>query len=156
LFANGRCPAALLAVLMLASCSLADSRTAERAKSDLIGLDETDLQSCLGVPDQHVSLGATDIFTYYATSTSSMSYTVPIVGGLGLSNSGYCHATFSLEHRRVVRILYSGEKNAMLSPDAYCAPILNTCLDYLTAHPGFGRSSSPQVGLGRDPSPTTP
>jgi hypothetical protein len=119
-FPIGRSSAALLAVLVLAGCSLADARTARRAQSVLLGMDETDLQECLGVPDQHVSAGATDIFTYYATSTSSMSYSIPVVGGLGMSNGGYCHATFTLENRRVSRILYSGEKNAVLSPDAYC------------------------------------
>jgi hypothetical protein len=31
----------------------------------------------------------------------------------------------------VTQVLYSGEKNALAATDAYCAPILNTCLDHL-------------------------
>jgi hypothetical protein len=31
----------------------------------------------------------------------------------------------------VTQILYSGEKNATGAPDAYCAPIMRTCLTHL-------------------------
>ena len=36
--------------------------------------------------------------------------------------------TFEAINGRVVRVLYSGEKNATGAPDAYCAPIIRTCL----------------------------
>jgi hypothetical protein len=103
-----------------------------------MGLSEVDLESCLGVPDQHASFGNTDILTYYATSTSSISMTVPIVGGPGFSFGGYCHATFQVKDNRVTQIIYSGEKNATLAPDAYCAPIMRTCLDHLDQSPAPG------------------
>ena len=121
--------------LLLGACAVQDSRLAERAQTRLIGLSEVDLESCLGVPDQHASFGGTDVLTYYATSSSSTSYAVPIVGGLGLSNGGYCHATFRVDEGRVSRLLYSGEKNATLAPSSYCAPIVRTCLAWLDQHP---------------------
>ncbi len=52
-----------------------------------------------------------------------------------MGNGAYCHATFRIDQGRVVRLLYSGEKNATLAPDAYCAPIMRTCLDTLRASP---------------------
>ena len=125
----------ILLPVLLGGCALEDSRTADRAPRVLRGLSERALESCLGAPDQHASFGATDILTYYATSSSSTSYSVPIVGGLGFSNGGYCHATFTIENGAVARLLYSGEKNATLAPNAYCAPILRTCLAWLDAHP---------------------
>ncbi len=127
----------LLAVLplLLGACAVQDSRLAERAQKRLVGLSEVDLESCLGVPDQHASFGSTDVLTYYATSSSSTSYSVPIVGGLGLSNGGYCHATFRVDEGHVSRLLYSGEKNATLAPNSYCAPIVRTCLAWLDRHP---------------------
>ncbi len=125
----------ILTSILLAGCALEDSRTADRAPRALQGLSEQALESCLGAPDQHASFGTTDILTYYATSSSSTSYSVPIVGGVGFSNGGYCHATFTIENGVVTRLLYSGEKNATLAPDAYCAPILRTCLAWLDAHP---------------------
>jgi hypothetical protein len=108
-----------------------DSHIAGNARTRLLGLSEVDLESCLGVPDQHATFGNTDILTYYASSTSNSSFTVPIVGGIGFANGGYCHATFQLKDSKVTQILYSGEKNATLAPDAYCAPILRTCMDHL-------------------------
>ena len=125
----------MLASVLLAGCALEDGRTADRAPRALQGLSERALESCLGAPDQHASFGATDILTYYATSSSATSYSVPIVGGLGFSNGGYCHATFTVENGAVTRLLYSGEKNATLAPNAYCAPIVRTCLAWLDAHP---------------------
>jgi hypothetical protein len=115
-----------LAPLCLAACAVKDSRIAERAQTRLIGMSEVDLQSCLGSPDQHSTFGNTDILTYYATSTSSTSLAVPVIGGIGLNYGGYCHATFQVQNGTVTQILYSGEKNALLAPDAYCAPILAT------------------------------
>jgi len=111
-----------------------DSRIAHEAQTRLVGLAEVDLESCLGVPDQHQSFGRTDVLTYYATSTSTTSFTIPVVGGIGLGNGAYCHATIRLDDGRVTRILYSGEKNATGAPDAYCAPISRTCLQYLDHH----------------------
>jgi hypothetical protein len=119
---------------LLAGCAVQDSRIAHQAQTRLLGLSEVDLEACLGVPDQHQSFGNTDVLTYYATSTSNVSYSLPVVGGLGFGNGAYCHATFRVEQGRVTRVLYSGEKNATLAPDAYCAPISRTCLATLDHH----------------------
>lgn len=145
--------------LLLGACAVQDSRIAGRAQSRLLGLSEVDLESCLGAPDQHASFGATDVLTYYATSSSSTSYALPVVGGLALSNGGYCHATFRLDDGRVTRLLYSGEKNATLAPDAYCAPILRTCLAWLDAHPeaaSTGAATATRTGAASPPARVPP
>jgi hypothetical protein len=117
--------------LLLAGCAIKDSHLAESAPSRLMGMSEVELESCLGSPDEHSTFGNTDVLTYYATSSSSTSYSIPVIGGIGFSNGGYCHATFQVQNGRVTQLLYSGEKNATLAPDAYCAPIMRTCLDHL-------------------------
>jgi hypothetical protein len=55
----------------------------------------------------------------------------PIRGGFGITGGGggYCHATFRLKEGRVAEVRYSGETNATLAPDAYCAPIVSGCLN---------------------------
>jgi hypothetical protein len=140
------------AAVLLSGCAVQDSRIAEAAQSRLLGLSEVDLESCLGAPDQHSSFGGTDVLTYYATSTSTTSVAVPVIGGLSLGNGGYCHATVQVKDNQVTQILYSGEKNATLAPSAYCAPIFRTCMDHLqrsqpartasAAMPADGRSSA--------------
>jgi hypothetical protein len=118
----------MLAPVLVGACSIEDSRMVDRAQTQMIGMSEVDLESCLGVPDQHASFGDVDVLTYYTNSSSSMNYSIPVIGGLSFSNGGNCHATFDLKGGVVTKILYSGEKNAALAPDAYCAPILRTCL----------------------------
>jgi hypothetical protein len=124
-----------LVLLSLTNCAVNDSHIAQEAESRLVGMSDVDLESCLGVPDQHASFGSTDVLTYYATSTSNNSYAIPVIGGFGFSNGGYCHTTFQLQHGHVTQILYSGEKNQTLAPDAYCAPIVRTCIEHLRATP---------------------
>jgi hypothetical protein len=120
-----------LTSLLLAACAVEDSHIAHEGESRLIGMAEVDLQSCLGAPDEHSTFGSTDVLTYYAPSTSTDTWSVPLVGGFAFTNGGYCHATFQIKDGRVTQILYSGEKNATLAPDAYCAPIMRTCLAHL-------------------------
>jgi hypothetical protein len=117
--------------LLLGACAVEDSHVAHMAQTRLIGMSQVDLESCLGVPDQHATFGDVDVLTYYTSSSSSTNYSIPVVGGLGFSNGGNCHATFDLKDGHVTQILYSGEKNAFVAPDAFCAPILRTCLDHL-------------------------
>jgi hypothetical protein len=123
--------APLLACAFLGACAVRDSEIARRAQTQLLGLSEVDLESCLGAPDERQSFGKTDVLTYYATSTSNISYSIPVIGGIGVTNGAYCHATIRVDNDRVTRVLYSGEKNATFAPDAYCAPISRTCLNFL-------------------------
>jgi hypothetical protein len=118
----------LACVLLLSACAVEDSHLAELVRSRLLGIAEVELESCIGAPDQHSTFGDTDVLTYYASSTNYINWTIPIVGGFSANNGGYCHATFQIVNNRVVRVLYSGEKNAPLAPDAFCAPIIRTCL----------------------------
>ena len=120
-----------LVTVLLAGCAVEDSHLAHEAQTRLMGMTEVDLESCLGAPDQHGSFGVIDVLTYYATSTSSDTWSIPLVGGFSFGNGAYCHATFRIDGGRVTRVLYSGEKNATLAPDAYCAPIVRTCLGFL-------------------------
>ena len=122
-------------LLGLTACSVKDSMLSREAPAALTGLAEPDLESCLGVPDQHASFGRITIDTYSFSSSSSSNYTIPIIGGLGVSHGGNCKATFRLEDGRVARVIYSGEKSALLAPDAYCASIVRTCTEWLRDHP---------------------
>ncbi len=117
-------------VLLMAGCSLEDSHVAMRAREKLVGLSELQLESCLGAPDQHTSFGSTDVLTWYATSTSSSTYSIPIVGGVSFTNGGYCHLTAKVEQGSVVSIRYTGENNAFAAPFAYCAPIVRSCMNH--------------------------
>jgi hypothetical protein len=116
---------------LFSACAFKDSHPADVARTRLMGMSEEDLESCIGAPDQHSSFGNTHVLTYDATTPSSINWSFPLVGGLGFSNGGCCHATFTVVNGCVQRVLYSGEKNATGAPDACCAPIIRTCIAQL-------------------------
>ncbi len=122
------CLRAVLCLGLLSGCAVADSRLARQGKTRLLGMKEVDLVACLGSPDQHSGFPGTDVLTWYAASNSSLSFSPPIIGGFSAENGGYCHVTARIDGGVVSHVIYSGEKNATLAPDAYCAPILRSCL----------------------------
>jgi hypothetical protein len=125
---------ALPKVLIFAhcGCALEDAWTAHVARQSFVGWSEVDLEACVGAPDQHSPSATPTFLTYHGSSTSNKGLNpnlrLPIIGGLGLSGGGYCHATFRIKNGRVVGLLYTGETDAPLAPDAYCAPIVRACI----------------------------
>jgi hypothetical protein len=123
---------ALVILDLLGGCSINDAHTALRAQKSLIGMKEVDLETCMGAPDEKSTYGSTDILTYYATSTSSTSISIPVIGGVGDSYGGYCHTVIRLDHGVVDSVRYTGETNAFVAPDAYCAPTVRGCVRHPT------------------------
>lgn len=130
MIAKARRAAWMAAFLLLAGCSVNDSRTALHAEKSLVGLNEVELESCLGAPDEQAAFGAVQILTYYATSTSSTSLSIPLIGGIGDSYGGYCHTIVRLQNHVVQDVRYVGETSAFGAPDAYCAPIVRGCVNH--------------------------
>ncbi len=125
----------LVGLPLVAGCAVEDSRIAAEARTRLLGLKEVELVACLGGPDQHSSYAGTNVLTWYANSNSSIGFSPPVIGGFSINNGGYCHVTVRTDAGVVSHVIYSGEKNATLAPDAYCAPILRSCMAELRAAP---------------------
>ena len=128
---------------LLSACALKDAQTANIARRVLTGWSELDLEACLGAPDEHSTLGDTDILTYYGNSTSNRSFSLGLPGAFNLAGGGggYCHAIFRVKDGRLAEVRYSGESNATLAPDAYCAPIVRGCVQ----HPEHLQASPPTM-----------
>lgn len=114
----------------LGGCTLYSSHEAHQAESHMIGMSDYALQSCIGVPDQKAQVGNAEILTYYDSATNNgVNLTLPIIGGgVSLTGSGYCHATFTLIEDRVVKVNYTGDNSQMLAPQSICAPIVKGCI----------------------------
>ena len=59
-----------------------------------MGMSEVDWSPTLACPISTAALGGMDILTSDAISTSSDSYSIPIIGGMSFGDGCYCHATF--------------------------------------------------------------
>jgi hypothetical protein len=146
--------AALAVVALLSACSISDSHLAERAKTSLLGMNELTLQTCMGVPDEKSVFGKSEVLTWYATSTSSSSYSIPLIGGIGFSNGGYCHTIVRLDDGIVTGVRYVGETRAFAAPDAYCAPSVGGCVTNPPApSPMPGAAPAASAPLAEPPKP---
>lgn len=120
----------LLLALTATACSVRDSHTARDAEARLVGLSGLALESCVGVPNRRDKFGQTSILSYdgSSTSTGGMSLSLPIIGTISMSGGGDCHMTVRLDEGRVTQVRYSGEIDAPMAPEAYCAPLVRSCL----------------------------
>lgn len=123
--------ALLLAMTLLAGCSIGQSRTAHTARTRLLGATAPEIDACAGTPDHIEQFGPRSEFRTYAHDTSAdsgFSITLPVIGGVSLGGGGYCRATFQMQDGRVTALRYAGDKDALLAPDALCAPLIKSCV----------------------------
>jgi hypothetical protein len=121
---------ALMLISFLDGCTMYNSYEAHKAKDSMVGMSDYDLESCIGVPDQKAQIGNAEILTYYDNTTNNgVNMTLPIVGGgVSLTGSGCCHATFTLVEGRVAKVQYTGDNSQLMAPHSICAPIVNGCI----------------------------
>jgi len=128
---------------MVPGCSAQEALIAARAQYDLRGLAENDLRLCAGVPDRTATATAPDgttrhYWTYVRSppSASGVNFSLPVIGGgLSLSSTGDCRATFELVDGRVMRLGFSGAAELGPARDAACAGVVLGCLDLLRGWP---------------------
>jgi hypothetical protein len=96
-----------------------------------IGLENINPDSLKGASKGQNHISEYRILTYFGNSTSNKVFSlgIPLIGGLTISAGGYCHVIFRVKEGRVAELRYSGETEATLAPDAYCAPIVRGCVD---------------------------
>jgi len=123
--------AAVLAIalgLALASsgCAYENTLMAAQAKTNLVGMSDLDLETCLGLPDKEA--GKTTLLSYNATSARTVNLSIPIVNGIGVSLAGYCRATFRLKNGHVTGVTYTGDGDPLEGPNSACGALMRACL----------------------------
>jgi hypothetical protein len=116
-------------LVSLTGCAEHEAELARTAQINLMGVSQTYLEACLGLPDQKVTDGKTTIFTYFANPTRTVNLSVPVFNTIGVSLAGYCHATFRLYKGHVMEVRYTGDTDTMGSKDSACAPIIRSCME---------------------------
>ncbi|WP_237215696.1 hypothetical protein [Falsiroseomonas oryziterrae] len=122
-----------LLCLALASCGAGDAVIASSARTALVGLHADDLRLCAGIADREArSPGG--VFWTYDRSLPAFGFSSPIPGfeaGVNVSGAGECRVTFHIVDDRVRRIGYASAREAGVSPDAACAPVVRGCMRML-------------------------
>jgi hypothetical protein len=88
--------------------ALSNSKTAEKAKTALIGVPVGAVLSCAGAPTESMSLGGVDYLTYRYKK---------------------CVATLTSSNGVITKVNYSGSKGPVLMPWQSCGKIFTGCFD---------------------------
>ena len=109
-------------------CAYENTVMAARAKKNLVGKSELELETCLGLPDKQATTGKTTLLSYNAPSARTVNLSIPIVNGIGVSIAGYCRATFRLENGRVTGLTYTGDGDPFEGRNSACGALMRACL----------------------------
>lgn len=122
------------ACLLLAGCA---TYTAHEARTKLVGINQNDLMSCAGPPDQKVRLDRHEaIFAYdYRSDTSTFSLDVLTLGTMTLGPRGECKAVFRLRDGVVTHVGYEATTSSLDGPLGACGPIVSECLSHRPVTP---------------------
>ena len=98
----------------------------------LVGMRRAAFFACAGLPNRSQMIEGAEYDTYdyqpYVPDTS-LSASLPLIGGIGLGTSGTCHATAIFRSDVLQEIDYAGDTGGILGHVADCVTIVNHCLD---------------------------
>ena len=116
----------LAGLLLTCSCS----GLATQARTELIGMQRSDLISCAGVPDKSVSLPDREVLQFEQNQQvqGPLDIKGPMSLELSLGGKGTCHAIVTLRRGVVSGVGYTGPSGTLLGPYAACVPILRGCV----------------------------
>ena len=118
--------------LVLSGCVFQRARTAQSAKSALVGLTKDELLSCAGVPTRSERVNGREYLTYVGGGDSRGSIVSRRDGSDRVSvystQQRYCEATFILKDGVVQKVFYRGRTGGLLTEGEQCAFIVEGCL----------------------------
>jgi len=138
-----------LTILFLAACTtpsdtsnwVSEAEPVTRARTAMLGMDETDVRMCAGFPVARESEGLRGEIWSYKSSVEqgNLNLSLPNVatgplqgsaGAIGLSSSGTCSLQVRFEEGRVVQVEVAGDNNTPRSLNATCTPMVDSCVVY--------------------------
>jgi hypothetical protein len=124
----------LLVALPLAGCADREAKWALEGRTSLIGLDQSSIRMCAGLPNGTVKDGRSEIWMY-ERNTSSPSGIAPVAVTLPLGLSvggsvpvGYCRVQMRFAGGKVTEVHYAGATDISQYRDAACGQIVRGCL----------------------------
>jgi hypothetical protein len=129
----------VLAPLVLSGCAEREAEWARRGKESLIGLSQSSIRMCAGLPTGTAKDGAGEIWMYeHAASApgglAPPTFTLPPglnIGGQPLT--GYCRVQLRFINGKVAQVQYAGATDIGDAQDAVCGEIVRSCVRYAQA-----------------------
>jgi hypothetical protein len=129
----------VLAPLVLVGCAERDAEWARRGKENLIGLNQSAIRMCAGLPSGTAKDGAGEIWMYEHAASAPGGVAPPAVTippGLNIGGqplNGYCRVQLRFVGGKVAEVQYAGNTDIGDARDAVCGQIVRTCLSYAQA-----------------------
>jgi hypothetical protein len=129
----------LLAPLVLDGCAEREAEWARRGRESLIGLNQSNIRMCAGLPTGTVKDGAGEIWMYEHAASAPGGIAPPAVTippGLNIGGqplNGYCRMQLRFVGGKVAEVQYAGNTDIGDARDAVCGQIVRTCLSYAQA-----------------------
>ncbi len=139
----------ILALTTLAACMVPDDvksvagedSTVASARTEMVGLSETELRMCAGFPDATADRGQEGQIWSFRRSTQGGNTNLvlpattlgafPAVGGaVNIAPSGSCNTQVRLVEGKVAEVEFSGDNNRPGGQNALCATMVDSCVAY--------------------------
>ena len=121
----------IISIASLSGCKYNRVKTAQVAKTELIGMSKGELLSCAGVPDKAMSSNGIEFLSY--RSGGETSYSAKTIYGYNPttfinSSHRFCDITITLKNDKVQKVSYSGKTGGLLTQGEQCAYVLENCV----------------------------
>ena len=129
---GGRACLAVLALSLLAACTLGRSQDAKEARTKLVGMSRGEIIACAGKPKTAIKDGNLEYLAYYAGNPD-----YDLVLGVkptevqkitGTARPKNCKVRIMLRGGNVESVSYTGNTGGLLTRDSACAAIVRRCL----------------------------
>jgi hypothetical protein len=124
----------VLAPLVLSGCAERDAEWAKRGRESLIGLDQSNLRMCAGLPTGTAKDGTGEIWMYEHAASAPGGIAPPTltlppgVNIGGQAPTGYCRVQLRLVNGKVAQVQYAGATDIGDAQDAVCGEIVRSCV----------------------------
>lgn len=122
----------LVVSILLSGCSVQRAVDAERAKSELVGMSQEKVLSCMGVPLAERTVGRTTVWQYASGGDVHSTAVAQQVGGTtvaaGNSRQRYCEISVVMRGGKVEAVNYTGRTGGLITHGEQCAFAVNNCL----------------------------
>jgi hypothetical protein len=136
---RSRLPLLIFTPLVLASCADREAEWAKLGRDKLIGLDQSAIRMCAGLPNGTTKDGRGEIWMYEHAATPPGGVSPPTITvppGLNVGGqppTGYCRVQLRFIAGKVAQVQYAGATDMWNARDAVCGQIVRTCLGYAQA-----------------------
>ncbi len=121
-------------LLLLSSCATID---AHEARTGLLGLQQRDVLSCIGIPDQKTRLSDRDAVLEYTYSDHDelLSLELLAFGTLSLGPRGQCNVMLRMHDGAVAAVHFSDSTTSEAGALGACGPVVHEALRHCPRSP---------------------